>query len=90
MELNATLDKAAKSDDLSDTIDYVEVQKIVTAISVGKRFNLLESLADRLAAELLERFPVREVIVRVRKPGAALGAILDTVEIECQKTKGEG
>jgi dihydroneopterin aldolase len=90
VELNATLDKAAKTDELSDTIDYVEVQKIVTEVTTGKHFNLIESLADRLATELLDTFPVQEVIVRVRKPGAAMGAILDTVEIECRKRKEEG
>ncbi len=87
VELDAALDTAIKSDELSDTIDYVSVQQEVTAVATSSRFHLVETLADSIATALLVKFPVREVIVRVRKPGAALGAILDTVEIECRKTK---
>jgi 7,8-dihydroneopterin aldolase/epimerase/oxygenase len=87
VELDAALDTAVKSDGLADTIDYVSVQEEVTAITISNRFHLVETLADRIASELLAKFPAREVIVRVRKPGAALGVILDTVEIECRKTK---
>ena len=85
--LEAVLDNAVKTDELADTIDYVEVQKIVVAVSTGKHFNLLESLADAIAAQLLQKFPAREAIVRVRKPGVSAGVVLDTVEVECRKHK---
>ena len=87
VELDASLDRAVTSDELADTIDYVSVQQEVSAITTSNRFHLVETLADRIAGMLLLKFPVQEVIVRVRKPGAALGTILDTVEIECRKTK---
>ncbi len=88
VELLAALSKAAKSDDLADTIDYVRLQEAVVAISAAKRFHLLESLADAIAEQLLAQFPASEVIVRVRKPGVSAGVVLDTVEVECRKTKG--
>ncbi len=87
VELEAALDSAVMSDELADTIDYVSVQKEVSAIATSNHFHLVETLADRIAGALLAKFPVREVIVRVRKPGAALGVILDSVEIECRKKK---
>lgn len=87
VELEAELDTAAKSDDLSSTIDYVTIQKSVVEISTSKRFHLLEALANSIATDLLEQFPAREVIVRVRKPGVSAGVVLDTVEVECRKTK---
>ncbi len=87
VELMATLERAAKSDDLFDTIDYVKLQEAVVATSASKRFHLLESLADSIAAEILARFPASEVIVRVRKPGVSAGVVLDTVEVECRKVK---
>ncbi len=86
-ELEAPLDKATLSDELADTIDYVKVQALIVAISTKNRYNLLETLADTIASELLGHFPTREVIVRVRKPGVSMGAVLDTVEIECQKSR---
>ncbi len=87
VELEAALDEAARNDDLSSTIDYVKIQKIVVEISTVKRFHLLEALANSIASQLLEEFPAREAIVRVRKPGVSAGVVLDTVEIECRKTK---
>ena len=85
VELLASLERAVKSDDLADTIDYVKLQESVVSISTSKRFNLLESLADAIATELQSRFTAREVIVRVRKPGVSAGVVLDTVEVECRK-----
>jgi dihydroneopterin aldolase len=85
VELDAVLDAAVKSDELASTIDYMEIGKIVVAASTAKRFNLLESLADDIATQLLAIFPAREVIVRVRKPGVSAGVVLDTVEVECRK-----
>ncbi|HET6400411.1 MAG TPA: dihydroneopterin aldolase [Candidatus Kapabacteria bacterium] len=91
VELLAALEQAVKSDDLADTIDYVKLQESIVAISTSKRFHLLESLADAIAAQLLAQFPASEVIVRVRKPGVSAGVVLDTVEVEChKKTNGNG
>jgi dihydroneopterin aldolase len=89
VELEAALDKAVKSDELADTIDYIEIQKIVVAASTAKRFNLLESLADEIATQLLAVFLASEAIVRVRKPGVSAGVVLDTVEIECRKRRAD-
>ena len=54
-------------DDLSATVDYVEVARCVRDVSDGQRFRLLESLAGETADALLARFPVQWVRVRVRK-----------------------
>ena len=54
-------------DDLSATVDYVEVAQCVRDVSDGQRFRLLESLAAEAADALLARFPVQWVQVRVRK-----------------------
>ena len=39
----------------------------------GRRFNLIEALAAAVADELIERFDVSRVRVRVRKPEVRLG-----------------
>jgi dihydroneopterin aldolase len=87
VEFEASLDNAIISDNLADAIDYVKVQQAVISVSTTKNFNLIESLCDAIASQLLFSFPMGEVIVRVRKPGASAGVVLDTVEVECRKTK---
>jgi dihydroneopterin aldolase len=54
-------------DDLSATVDYVDVAECVKGVSDGQRFRLLEALAGAAADAILERFPVQWVRVRVRK-----------------------
>ena len=60
-------EKAAKSDDLSDTIDYESVYAVVDHV-MSSRVNLLESLAQRIAQALREAFPdIDEIEVIVSK-----------------------
>ncbi len=87
VEIEAALEGAVQRDDLAQTIDYVQVQETVVGIATGRRFHLIESLADAIAASIMERFPAREAIVRVRKPGVSAGVVLDTIETECRKTR---
>ena len=63
-----------RSDQLADTVDYTAVVARIRAISDGRRFNLIEALAATIADDLMERFPVSRVRVRVRKPEVKLDA----------------
>lgn len=65
--LELPLDEAGLSDDLSKTIDYREVQKLVATIMNGPPLNLAETLAHRIAHGLAGGFPVSAAIVEVRK-----------------------
>ena len=56
------------SDRLEDAVDYVEVARVVQAVSDAKRYALLEALASATADELEHRFSPERVRVRVRKP----------------------
>jgi dihydroneopterin aldolase len=58
---------AAESDRIEDAVDYREVAQCVREVS-DRRFALLEALASAVADAVLERFPVEQVKVRVRKP----------------------
>jgi dihydroneopterin aldolase len=60
---------AALSDRIEDAVDYREVAACVREISDGRAFHLLEALAAAVADAVVERFPVEQARVRVRKPG---------------------
>jgi dihydroneopterin aldolase len=57
----------ALSDRLEDAVDYNDVAACVRETSEGHVFSLLEALAAALADEIVARFPVERVRVRVRK-----------------------
>jgi dihydroneopterin aldolase len=64
--------EAGSSDRLEDAVDYRDVAACVRDVSDGRAYRLLEALATALADELLARFPVERVSVRVRKPEVVL------------------
>ena len=70
-------DAGIRSDQLADTVDYTAVVARIEAINGERRFNLLEALAGAVADDLLERFPVTRVRVRVRKPEVRLVASVE-------------
>jgi dihydroneopterin aldolase len=63
---------AGSSDRLEDAVDYRDVTACVREVSDGRAYHLLEALASALADELLARFPIESVSVRVRKPDVVL------------------
>lgn len=64
---------AAATDDLSLTADYGVLADRLAAIIAGEPVDLIETLANRLAAECLGISPVRAAEVTVHKPQAPVG-----------------
>ena len=64
--------EAVLSDRLEDAIDYRDVALAVREVSDAHAYHLLEALAAGVADELLVRFPIERVRVRVRKPDVEL------------------
>ncbi len=74
---------AAAEDDLSGTINYSSVCKLITAVATGNVFNLIETLAYRCAEAIMQNFPsAKSVRMRVDKPHAPIKAKFGTVAAE--------
>ena len=72
LELYVDTHKAGLSDDVRDTVNYAEIYLAVKKIMEGKSRNLLEALAEKIAAVLLENFGIMGVKVRIKKPEAPI------------------
>lgn len=70
LEFPANVKKAAKSDHIRDAVDYKKIAKRTLGFVSESRFHLIETLAEKLAAVLLKEFRLKQVFVRVSKPGA--------------------
>jgi dihydroneopterin aldolase len=81
LEVVTSCRKAGRSDELKDTVDYGELYKVAKKIIEQKTVYLLESWAEMIAGEVLRRFKVREVRVRIRKPGVMAKGVVPGVEI---------
>jgi 7,8-dihydroneopterin aldolase/epimerase/oxygenase len=74
---------AAIHDNLKETIDYNAVYKFMYKLALDQKYYLIESLAYKIAAELLRKFnTISKIIVRVRKNNPPLGGFVDSVEVE--------
>ena len=72
---------AAKSDRIEDAVDYKGIKKEVIELVENSRFNLIETLADRIARQCLANPKVAQVTVTVDKPGALRFARSVAVEV---------
>ena len=70
VDLTAELDlrQAGQSDRLEDTVSYSHIYRAVRDIVEGEPRNLLEAVAEAIAARVLADFPVDAVTVTVKKP----------------------
>ena len=74
LQMEFDIGRAAASDDIADALDYKAVAKRLIAFVGESRFQLVETLAERIAAILREEFDVPWVRVTVNKGGAVRGA----------------
>ena len=72
VELELDLAKAAAGDDVADTVHYGELAGRLAEVVAGEPVNLIETLAERLAAVCLADARVAAATVTVHKPGAPI------------------
>ena len=74
LEMSADIARAAATDDVADTLNYKNVAKRLQQFVGESSFQLVETLAERIAAIVREEFEVAWVKVTVHKPGAIRGS----------------
>jgi dihydroneopterin aldolase len=82
LELGADIYSAAATDRLEDTLDYQVVAQRISDFAAASDFQLVETLAERIADLLLQEFTVPWLRLTLHKPGAPSGAKEAGVVIE--------
>jgi dihydroneopterin aldolase len=67
VELEHSLDDAARTDDLAATIDYAAVAQRLLGLGEGREWKLIESVAAEAAGTILREFGAASVAVEVKK-----------------------
>lgn len=78
---------AAKHDDLQLTVDYSGVAKRVHAHVTGDPYQLIETLANRIADDILTISRVLGVTITVHKPQAPIPVDFDDVAVTITRKK---
>ena len=82
LELSTDIQQAGATDDLQYAIDYAAVSQSVLDLVEASSYQLIESLAEKIAAMVLAEFNISHVKLKVSKPGAVPQAQNVAVQIE--------
>jgi dihydroneopterin aldolase len=74
IEMATDIRKAAQSDNIDDTLNYKAVSKRLIHFVTHSEFQLIETLAERIAELILTEFSVTWVKLQLNKKGAVRGA----------------
>ncbi len=74
LEMATDIRTAAASDSIEDTLDYKNVAKRIIEFVEQSSFQLVETMAERIAGIVTDEFGVPWVRVRLSKPGAIRGS----------------
>ncbi len=74
IEMATDISKAAKSDNIDDTLSYKTVAKRLIDFVENSEFELVEALAEEICRIVREEFDVPWVKLTLHKPGAVRGS----------------
>ena len=85
--LRVDLVAAAASDDVRDTVHYGELADALAAVVAGEPVNLIETLAERLAAQTLRDRRVQWCRITVHKPQAPIEQTFADVSVTIERAQ---
>lgn len=74
LEMATDIRKAAASDDIADALNYKSIAKRIIRFVEESDFQLVETMAEQVAAIVRDEFGVPWLRLRLSKPGAVRGS----------------
>jgi dihydroneopterin aldolase len=84
------LDRAGTTDDLADTLDYGDLAQRAAAIVAGPPYNLIETVAAKVADEVMTDERLHAVEVTVHKPSAPIPLTFADVSVTARRSRRGG
>lgn len=85
LEMDWDIRTAAASDDIADTLDYGAIANTIVSFVEASDYQLIETLAEDLAALLLTEYPIPRLVLTLTKPVALHGQNYAKIVIERSK-----
>jgi dihydroneopterin aldolase len=90
VEITANIEKAALTDDLSNTIHYGNVCRDIEKFMNHANFNLIETVALYTAKMLFNKYDlIYSIKLNIKKPWAPIAKHLKYVAVEIERTREE-
>jgi 7,8-dihydroneopterin aldolase/epimerase/oxygenase len=74
LEFDIDITQASHSDQLTDTVDYAAIAKMIQRFTTEVHFELIEALATAIIEKITTTFNIRWLRLRLTKPYAAAQA----------------
>ncbi len=87
IELWKQLQNAGKKDKIDATINYADVFYLTQKVITGPSVDLIETLAENIAQEILINHSVQRVKVVIKKPSAPVPGIFDYMAVEIERER---
>ncbi|MCK5780031.1 MAG: dihydroneopterin aldolase [Psychrilyobacter sp.] len=87
--LYKSLKKAGLTDNLDESVSYVDAYYDVESIIKNEKYNLIEALAENIAMTLLKKYAIKKVKVKIRKPGAPIDGNFDFVGVSISRERSD-
>lgn len=82
------LKKAGETDSLEESVNYGELFQVCKEIVEGKPYKLVEAVAEKIAADILLKFPlIDETNVKVIKPDPPIPGHYQSVAVEITRRR---
>ena len=82
VDLEVYTDLQNLQDDTELSFNYVDAYTVIKEIVEEQEFNLVETMAETIAEQILSSYDVEKVVVRVRKSQVPVGGYVDYLEVE--------
>ncbi|QFT87151.1 Dihydroneopterin aldolase [Bacillus sp. THAF10] len=83
LEIELDLSKAGTSDDLTQSVNYADLYNTCKKVVEGETYKLVETVAERIAAEVLGGFSIIETCtIKVIKPDPPIPGHYESVAVE--------
>jgi dihydroneopterin aldolase len=82
LKVEIDITKSAQTDNLKDTIDYVELAKICTTLALENQYQLLEAYVVDVLGHLFNKFTIiHSAWIKVKKPLGLPSAAYSLIEL---------
>lgn len=81
-EIRTDISKCAESDNIDDAINYDMVYFLIQEHMENRRYNLVETIAERLKEEIKRKTNADKILIRVRKMSPPIIGQMDYFEVE--------
>ncbi|OGI18502.1 MAG: dihydroneopterin aldolase [Candidatus Melainabacteria bacterium RIFCSPHIGHO2_02_FULL_34_12] len=81
----ADLSRAVESDNVKDTLNYVDVYKGIQKIAKSKSYSLIETLADEIVETFLKHPQILKAKIKIKKPHVPFPDFHGDVSVEIER-----